>query len=96
MRTTVELPSELMRAAKARAAQSGESLKRLFTRAVEAELGATGASGSASARVSLPLFGSTSGTPVSLTNADLENALAAGEARTARTSGSRGRRSRKP
>src|SRR5580765_3417696 len=40
MRTTVELPPELMRAAKARSAELGESLKSLFARAVAAELGA--------------------------------------------------------
>ncbi len=39
MRTTVELPPTLLRAAKARAAERGESLKTLFTRAVMHELG---------------------------------------------------------
>ena len=38
MRTTVELPPDLMRAAKARAAERGEPLKRLFMRAVTREL----------------------------------------------------------
>jgi hypothetical protein len=35
MRTTVELPPHVMRAAKARSAERGESLKTLLTRAVE-------------------------------------------------------------
>ena len=39
MRTTVDLPAELMRAAKARAAARGESLKTLFERAMVHELG---------------------------------------------------------
>lgn len=39
MRTTVDLPDELMRAAKARAATRGESLKDLVTRAVATEIG---------------------------------------------------------
>ena len=39
MRTTVELPPDLLRAAKARAAERGEALKALFVRAVSRELG---------------------------------------------------------
>ena len=39
MRTTVELPSDLLRAAKSQAAERGEALKTLFTRAVTRELG---------------------------------------------------------
>jgi len=38
MRTTIDLPDELMRAAKVRAAADGETLKDLFTRALEQEL----------------------------------------------------------
>ena len=77
MRTTVELPPALLRAAKARSAERGESLKTLFTRAVAAELGGH-ASGpdDRRRRMSLPLFGSTRGEPVSPSNADLERALA--------------------
>ncbi|GMA41313.1 hypothetical protein GCM10025883_33580 [Mobilicoccus caccae] len=40
MRTTVDLRDPLMRAAKARAAEAGESLKTLFERAVIRDLGA--------------------------------------------------------
>lgn len=75
MRTTVELPPELLRAAKARAAESGESLKALLTRAVSAELHTAADLPRRRSRVQLPLFGS-KGPRVSLTNADLEQALA--------------------
>ena len=78
MRTTVELPPELLRAAKARAAESGESLKTLLTRAVESELHSVAAAPSRRARVQLPLFGGR-GRVVHLTNADLERALADGD-----------------
>ena len=75
MRTTVELPRELMRAAKARSAESGESLKALLTRAVAAELATTPVARSHRARVSLPLFGSAGRRGVSVSSADLERAL---------------------
>lgn len=52
MRTTVDLPDELMRAAKARAATRGESLKELFERAVATEVGRP----RTRRRVSLPLI----------------------------------------
>ena len=76
MRTTVELPPDLMRAAKARSAESGESLKSLLTRAVEAELQAAAMKSPRALRVRLPLFGSAKRPRVRLTNADLERALA--------------------
>jgi hypothetical protein len=76
MRTTVELPPELMRAAKARSAESGESLKTLLTRAVAAELEAHVVRRGPKTRVSLPLFGASGGTRMRLSNADLERALA--------------------
>lgn len=78
MRTTVELPPELMRAAKARATESGESLKTLLTRAVEAELHSAAVANGQRARVQLPLFGRR-GRVVHLTNADLERALASAD-----------------
>jgi hypothetical protein len=74
VRTTVELPLDLFRAAKSRSAENGESLKSLLTRAVAAELQTDQRSGPRG-RVTLPLFGSASGRPVRLTNADLERAL---------------------
>lgn len=39
MRTTIDLPDDLVRAARVRAAESDESLKELFTRALAKELG---------------------------------------------------------
>lgn len=79
MRTTVELPLDLMRAAKARSAESGESLKTLLTRAVAAELDTHVVRRGQMARVTLPLFGS-SGPRVRLSNADVERALAEADA----------------
>jgi hypothetical protein len=79
MRTTVELPPDLMRAAKARSAESGESLKTLLTRAVAAELDTHVVRRGQKARVTLPLFGG-SGPRVRPSNADLERALADADA----------------
>lgn len=79
MRTTVELDPALMRAAKARSAERGESLKGLLSRAVTAELHAE-QTPRATKRVRLPLFGSTGTTRVRLSNADLESALAGADA----------------
>jgi len=76
MRTTVELPPDLMRAAKARSAESGESLKTLLTRAVAAELDTHVVRRSQKTRVTLPLFGGSAGPRVRPSNADLERALA--------------------
>ena len=94
MRTTVEIPPDLMRAAKARAAESGESLKSLLTRAVAAELDTVPAPRRHKARVTLPLFG-TDGPPVELSNADLERALAESDAGPARRSVPRARSRRR-
>jgi hypothetical protein len=74
MRTTIEFPLALMRAAKAQSATRGESLRALLTRAVEAELGhrvapATGR------RLELPLFGQADAPKIALSNIDLERAL---------------------
>ncbi|MDR0343999.1 MAG: hypothetical protein LBI49_13025 [Nocardiopsaceae bacterium] len=78
MRTTVELPSDLMRAAKARAAEHGESLKDLFARAIAREVRIP-APRRAGTRVVLPLVGG-DGPPVDVSNADIEAALAAADA----------------
>jgi hypothetical protein len=94
MRTTVEFPPPLMRAAKARSAELGESLKALLTRAVTAELGRDPAAPTRGARVTLPLFGGGPGPRVSPSNADLERALAAADA--AAVSGGRAPRTRRP
>jgi hypothetical protein len=76
MRTTVALPSDLLRAAKARSAERGESLKTLLTRAVAAELESAGMRSGQQQRVTLPLFGNSEGPRVRLTTADLERVLA--------------------
>ena len=83
MRTTVELPPELFRAAKARSAARGESLKTLLARAVAAEIGFH-SHGDARPRVELPLFGRPNGSRVDPSNADLEKALAEADSRRAR------------
>ena len=91
MRTTVELPPDLLRAAKARSAESGESLKSLLTRAVAAELDTHVAGRGRKVRVALPLFGRPSGPRVRPSNADLEHALADADAAAAQSSRRRGR-----
>ncbi len=67
-----------MRAAKAEAAQRGESLKDLFARAVAHELRIE-AVRPGRRRVNLPLIRGT-GQRVTLTNADIETVLAAEDA----------------
>lgn len=79
MRTTVDLPSGLLRAAKARAAERGESLKELFARAVVHELGLSGGRHQ-DARVVLPLVGHDKGPRRKVTNPDIETALAVEDA----------------
>jgi hypothetical protein len=76
MRTTIDLPSDLMRAAKVRAAQRGESLKDLFTRAIEHEVGDPGRRRPAG-RVAFPLIGQDSEPRISVTSADIQAALEA-------------------
>lgn len=70
MRTTVELPPELMRAAKARAAEQGESLKDWFTSVVANALG-RGTRRATAARPPWPVFGTPGGKKVRITNAFL-------------------------
>ena len=79
MRTTIDLPSDLMQAAKVRAAQRHESLKDLFTRAIAHEVGSTGR-GSTAGRVSFPLIGRDSEPSVEVTNEDIADALDAEDA----------------
>ena len=83
MRTTVELPPDLMKQAKARAAARGESLKALLTRAVASELGKSQHPRSAGAPVRLPLFGK-AGKPVDISKQDIDRALADDDAVLAR------------
>lgn len=83
MRTTVDLPDELMREVKARAAQRGETLKQMFTRLLSAEVSAPDRA-TPGARVSLPLVGDPGGPPADVTNVDVETALADDDAQTYR------------
>ena len=83
MRTTVELPPELMKKAKAHAAARGESLKALLTRAVASELGRSLPSGEPSSHVRLPLFGNPKRKPVNISGRDIEFALADDEVKLA-------------
>jgi hypothetical protein len=69
MRTTVDLPSRVFRAAKARAAERGESLKALLIRAVERELRQSEQSRSAE----WPLIRSAEKDQRHLTSEDLED-----------------------
>ena len=70
------MPEELMRAAKMRAAERGESLKDLVTRAVAHELRVPARPISAG-RVALPLIGRGARPSVTVTNADIDAALEA-------------------
>jgi hypothetical protein len=75
MRTTIDMPPLLMRAAKARAAEHGESLKELVNRAVAHELGLPSAPRAKSGRVSLPLIGHGAAPEVLITNEDIAAAF---------------------
>jgi hypothetical protein len=79
MRTTVELPPDLLRAAKARAAERGEALKALFARAVSREL-ARSATAAREEHTAWPLISSRRKGAVRLTNDDLARIDAADEA----------------
>ena len=92
MRTTVELPPELMKRAKARAATRGESLKTLLTRAVASELGRSMHSGESSPRVRLPVFGNPERKPVNVSVRDIELALSDDDVKLAFRSRGRSRR----
>ncbi len=85
MRTTVELPPTLLRAAKARAAERGEALKTLFTRAVTHELGRS-AHAARDHQAVWPLIASGRKGTVHVTNDDLARVDASDDAaRTTRT-----------
>ena len=79
MRTTIDLPADLMRAAKVRAAQRGESLKDLFTRAIAHEV-RTPARARRGSRLDFPLIGRDEEPRVDVTNDDIEAAFAAEDA----------------
>jgi len=76
MRTTVDLPDLLFRAAKARAAHRGVPLKALVTEALEKELlKAPQPGGKRPKRVDLPLIRSKHPGRLKLTNAQIEAIL---------------------
>jgi hypothetical protein len=77
MRTTIDMPPTLMRAAKARAAERGESLKDLVNRAVAHEVGLPSAPKVKTGRVTLPLIGRDAAPTVLVTNEDIEDAFGA-------------------
>jgi hypothetical protein len=77
MRTTIDMPPALMRAAKARAAEHGESLKDLVNRAVAHEIGLPSAPNGKTGRVTLPLIARDAKPTVLVTNEDIADAFGA-------------------
>lgn len=76
MRTTVDIPDELMRKAKVRSAEQGETLKEFFVRVLEREVSSSMTSRTPG-EVQLPLVGQKGDPPAlrSLTNAQIEDLL---------------------
>ena len=70
MRTTIDLPPTLIRAAKARAAEQGESLKDLVNRAVAHEIGLPATPRGKTGRVTLPLIAREAELPAALPHID--------------------------
>jgi len=77
MRTTIDLPPTLLRAAKARAAEEGESLKDLVNRAVAREVGLPAMP--EAGRVTLPMIARDARPTVLITNEDIADACGAEE-----------------
>jgi len=75
MRTTIDMPPSLMRAAKARAAEQGESLKDLVNRAVAHEVGVSATPKGKAGRVTLPLIARDATPTILVTNEDIEDAF---------------------
>ena len=75
MRTTIDMPPTLMRAAKARAAEEGESLKDLVNRAVAREVGLPATPKGKAGRVTLPLIARDATPTVLVTNDDIAGAF---------------------
>lgn len=71
------MPDALMRAAKARAAEHGESLKDLVNRALAHELGLPSGATRKKGRVTLPLIAPDAAPAVLVTNDDIAAALEA-------------------
>ena len=75
MRTTIDMPTTLMRAAKARAAEQGESLKDLVNRAVAHEVGVPATPKGKAGRVTLPLIARDATPSILVTSEDIEDAF---------------------
>jgi hypothetical protein len=75
MRTTIDMPPTLIRAAKARAAEHGESLKDLVNRAIAREVGLPATPKGKTGRVTLPLVARDATPAVLVTNEDIEDAF---------------------
>ena len=74
MRTTIDLPNDLFRQVKSKAALRGETLKEFVQSAIEKEISVEAPASSYRAR--LPLIKSKKPKSLSLTNAEIENLLA--------------------
>ena len=74
MRTTIDLPNDLFRQVKSKAALRGKTLKEFVQSAIEKELSTKTPANSF--RVKLPLIRSKKPKTLSLTNAEIENLLA--------------------
>ena len=75
MRTTIDMPPSLMRAAKSRAAEHGESLKDLVNRAVAHEVGLPATPRGKTGRVTLPLIARDAAPAVLVTSEDIADAF---------------------
>ncbi|MCH6258687.1 type II toxin-antitoxin system VapB family antitoxin [Puniceicoccaceae bacterium K14] len=76
MRTTIDLPDELVRRAKSIAAKKGLSLKTLFTRALQKETSSLEGIGDASPQhVQFPLIKSKAPLSQTISNATIEDCL---------------------
>jgi hypothetical protein len=75
MRTTIDLSPTLMRAAKARAAEQGESLKDLVGRALAREIGLPAVATGKTGRMTLPLIARGAKPTVLVTSDDIADAV---------------------
>jgi hypothetical protein len=74
MRTTIDLPDDLFRQVKSKAALRGETLKEFVRAVIEKEISTEAPKNSF--RVKFPLIKSKKPKTLSLTNAEIENLLA--------------------
>ena len=74
MRTIIDLPNDLFRQVKSKAALRGETLKKFVRAAIGKEISVESSAGSS--RVKLPLIKSKRPKTLLLTNAEIENLLA--------------------